>query len=163
MKIVESPFLPKRDFKLGESVIAYNKKFRKEKNEKFDYKATVVGFAGDKIVVRYGGKRTFKVDLKLVFEPGTERICEIWQGSLFDYPGAWNADICILETDFPAEMHNELITCMTKTPIGCTFLTYHDLKKLEDFKYEKLRQLDVNVYDSDRYLTSWSQGWRFYC
>jgi len=77
MKIVESPFLPKRDFKLGESVIAYNKKFRKEKNEKFDYKATVVGFAGDKIVVRYGGKRTFKVDLKLVFEPGTERICEI--------------------------------------------------------------------------------------
>jgi len=60
-------------------------------------------------------------------------------------------------------MHNELLACMIKTPIGCTFLTYHDLKKFENFKYERLRQLDVNVYDSDRYLTSWSQGWRFYC
>jgi len=77
---------------------------------------------------------------------------------LFDYPGAWDGDMCILETDFPKEMHKELITCMTKTPIGCTFLTYHDLKKLDDFKPEVLRQLDLNIYDSDRYLTSWSQG-----
>jgi len=82
---------------------------------------------------------------------------------LFDYPEAWNADICVLETDFPAEIHDELLTCMTKTPIGCTFLTYLDLKKLEGFNYKKVRQLDFNVYDSDRYLTSWSQGWRFYC
>jgi len=163
MKIVESPVLPKRNFKIGERVIAYNKKFRKDKNDKPEYKATVVGYSGQKAVVRYGGKRTFKVDLELVFEPGTERTCEIWQGSLFDYPGAWNGDICILETDFPAEMHNDLITGMTKTPIGCTFLTYHDLKKFDDFKPERLRQLDVNVYDTDRYLTSWSQGWRFYC
>lgn len=60
-------------------------------------------------------------------------------------------------------MHSELLSCMTKTPIGCTFLTYHDLKKLENFKHQRLRQIDVNVYDSDRYITSWSQGWRFYC
>jgi len=77
---------------------------------------------------------------------------------LFDYPGAWDGDICILETDFPVEMHKELIACMTKTPIGSTFLTYHDLKKLDEFKPEIFRQLDVNIYDSDRYLTSWSQG-----
>jgi len=163
MKIVESPYLPRNGFKIGESVIAFNKHFRKCKNEKFDYRATVIGYSGDKIVVRYGGKRTYKVDLDLVFEPGTERTCEIWQGSLFDYPWAWNADVCILETDFPSEMHNELISCMTKTPVGCTFLTYHDLKKLANFRSARLRQLDVNVYDSDRYLTSWSQGWRFYC
>jgi len=82
---------------------------------------------------------------------------------LFDYPRAWNGDICVLETDFPKEMHKELLACMTKTPIGCTFLTYHDLKKLDEFMPEIFRQLDVNIYDSDRYLTSWSQGWRFYC
>jgi len=163
MKIVERPYLPRDRFKIGESVIAFNKSFRKGKDEKFDYRATVVGFSGDKIVVRYEGNRTFKADLDMVFEPGTERICEIWQGNLFDYPGAWNGEICILETDFPSEMHNELISCMTKTPVGCTFLTYHDLKKLPNFNSKRLRQLDVNVYDSDRYLTSWSQGWRFYC
>jgi len=163
MKIVESSFLKKNNYKIGDSVIAYNVNLKKNKKEMLDYRATVVGFAGDQIVVSYGGKKTFKVDLNFVFEPGTERTCEIWQGNLFDYPEAWNGDICILETDFPAEMHSQLLSCMTKTPIGCTFLTYHDIKKLEDFKHETLRQLDVNVYDSDRYLTSWSQGWRFYC
>jgi len=163
MKLVELPFIKKNDFKIGDSVIAYNVNFRKEKHEILDYRATVVGFAGEKILVRYEGKTMFEVDLNLVFEPGTERTCEIWQGNLFDYPEAWNGDICILETDFPPEMHRELVACMTKTPIGCTFLTYHDLKKLENFRHEKLRQLDMNVYDSDRYLTSWSQGWRFYC
>merc|ERR550534_1123601 len=163
MKIVESPLLKKSEFKIGDSVIAYNVNFRKNKKEMLDYKATVVGFVDDKILVSYGGKKTFKVDVDFVFEPGTERTCEIWQGNLFDYPEAWNGDICILETDFPTEMHCELLSCMLKTPIGCTFLTYHDLKKLPNFKSERLRQLDFNVYDSDRYLTSWSQGWRFYC
>merc|ERR550534_2468952 len=47
MKIVESPILPKRDFKIGEPVIAYNKRFRKEKTEILDYRATVAGFSGE--------------------------------------------------------------------------------------------------------------------
>lgn len=163
MKIVESSLVKKSNYKMGDIVIAYNVNLKKNKKDMPDYKATVVGFAGDQIVVSYGGKKRYKVDLNFVFEPGTERTCEIWQGNLFDYPGAWNGDLCILETDFPSEMHSELLSCMTKTPIGCRFLTYLDLKKLENFQHEKLRQLDVNVYDSDRYLTSWSQGWRFYC
>jgi len=77
MKIVECPFLPKRDFKIGESVIAYNKNFRKHRNEKVDYRATVVGFSGDRILVTYPTKITLEVDLKLVFKPGSERTCEI--------------------------------------------------------------------------------------
>jgi len=77
MKIVESRASPTRDFKIGERVIAYNKKFRKDKTEKIDYKATVVGFSKEKIVVSCGGKRTYKVDSKFVFKPGTERTCEI--------------------------------------------------------------------------------------
>merc|ERR1719410_866634 len=59
-------------------------------------------------------------------------------------------------------MHPHLIECMTRTPIGCTFLTYHDLKKFDCFNWEQLRQIDKNIYDNDRYITSWSQGWRFY-
>lgn len=69
--------------------------------------------------------------------------------------------MCILETDFPDHMHPNLIKCMCSTPIGCTFLTYHDLKKFKCFDWHQLRQIDQNIYDNDRYITSWSQGWRF--
>lgn len=93
---------------------------------------------------------------------GKERTCEVWYGSLFDYPGGFDAEICVLETDFPEEMHPHLIECMTTTPIGCTFLTYHDLKKFKCYDWDNLRQIDCNIYDNDRYITSWSQGWRFY-
>ena len=86
----------------------------------------------------------------------------MWYGSLFDYPGGFDAEICILETDFPEEMHPQLIQCMCSTPVGCTFLTYHDLKKFSCYDWNQLRQIDCNIYDNDRYITSWSQGWRFY-
>ena len=106
------------------------------------------------------------VDTKItrfcVSKSGTERTCEVWFGSLFDYPGAFDAEICILETDFPEEMHPHLMECMVTTPVGCTFLTYHDLKKFACFDWNALRQIDCHIYDNDRYITSWSQGWRFY-
>merc|ERR1719204_443662 len=163
MKIVEISPYAKIDFRIGDCVVAYDINLRTDKYQKFDYHAIVVGLSDDKVTVQYQDHRTLEVNRTYVFVPGTERTCEIWKGSLFDYPGAWDADMCILETDFPIEMHKELITSMSKTPIGCTFLTYHDLKKLDEFKPDEFRQLDVNIYDSDRYLTSWSQGWRFYC
>merc|ERR1719242_2441283 len=103
-----------------------------------------------------------RVQHRYLFIPGTERTCEVWYGSLFDYPGGFDAEMCILETDFPEEMHPQLIQCMTTTPIGCTFLTYHDLKKFNCYNWNELRQIDCNIYDNDRYITSWSQGWRFY-
>lgn len=103
------------------------------------------------------------IQLKYLFVPESVRTCEIWYGSLFDYPNGFDAQICVLETDFPDEMHPELIRCMGKeTPVGCTFLTYHNLKKFQCFDWDNLRQLDENVYDNDRYITTWSQGWRFY-
>ena len=83
---------------------------------------------------------------------------EVWYGSLFDYPGGFDAEMCI--SDFPEEMHPHLMNA--STPIGCTFLTYHDLKKFKCFDWDNLRQIDCNIYDNDRYITSWSQGWRFY-
>lgn len=86
----------------------------------------------------------------------------MWFGSLFDYPLGFFAEICILETDFPVEMQPHLVESMCSTPIGCTFLTYHDLRKFACFDWNALRQIDCNIYDNDRYITSWSQGWRFY-
>jgi len=88
MKIVELPLIPKTEFRIGDRVVAYNIKFRREKSEKVEYNATVVGFSNTNVIVRYKGKKSFKLDPKFVFEPGTERTCEIWQGSLFDYPDA---------------------------------------------------------------------------
>ena len=44
----------------------------------------------------------------------------------------------------------------------CKFLTYHNLKRFPCYEKNKIKQLEINVYDSDRYPCSWSQGWRFY-
>jgi len=77
MKIVEVPIVRKTEFRKGEHVIAFNTCFRKNKYEKFDYRATVVAVSGSNVIVRYKGFKTFRINMKYVFEPGTERTCEI--------------------------------------------------------------------------------------
>jgi len=105
---------------------------------------------------------TTRVDKNNVYLYDKIRIIEIVCGSIFDYANAWNCDVCILETDFPEEVHQNLINGMVKTPEGCIFLTYHDLKKFTIFPHNDIKQLNINVYDNNRYPTTWSQGWRFF-
>jgi len=162
---------PKEGWKVGDRVIAYNPLLKTDKMVHKDYTGEITEIqqhpSGDDkktlYTVKYSdGTTCDRIQLRYLFLPGKERTCEVWYGSLFDYPGGFDADICVLETDFPEDMHPHLIECMCTTPIGCTFLTYHDLKKFKCYDWDNLRQIDCNVYDNDRYITSWSQGWRFY-
>jgi len=162
---------PAAGWKVGDKVVAYYPLLKKDKMTVKDYHGKITEIkkheSGDEkkstYVIQYDdGTSCDRVQHRYLFIPGTERTCEVWYGSLFDYPGGFDAEMCILETDFPEEMHPQLIQCMTGTPIGCTFLTYHDLKKFSCYDWNQLRQIDCNIYDNDRYITSWSQGWRFY-
>jgi len=167
MKIVEDvpEKTPSGGWKVGHAVVAFDPTLAKDKMARKDYHGVVTKVKKKKSVyaVKYDdGTSCSKVQHRHMFVPGTERTCEVWFGSLFDYPGGFDAEICVLETDFPEQMHPQLIARMCETPLGCTFLTYHDLKKFPAFDWQQLRQIDCNIYDNDRYITSWSQGWRFY-
>jgi len=162
---------PAEGWKVGDRVVAYFPLFKKDKMTVKDYHGVITAIkpheSGDAKKTSYGvqyddGTTCDRVQHRHLFIPGTERTCEVWFGSLFDYPGGFDAEMCILETDFPEEMHPQLIGRMCSTPLGCTFLTYHDLKKFECYDWDQLRQIDCNIYDNDRYITSWSQGWRFF-
>jgi len=167
MKIVEMTLdrVPRGGFTRGSLVVAYDTTLRQDPHDFPNYDAVVVDVNSDgTVVVDYEAGRTgVVVDECFVFARGTNRECEIWFGNLFDYPNGWDADLIIMETDFPEKVRDQLMQGMLTTPIGCLFLTYHDLKKWYDiYDNDALRQVHVNCFDNDRYLTSWSQGWRFY-
>jgi len=166
MKIVEdvADKTPAGGWRVGQRVVAFDPTLEKDKMTHKNYHGVISKIKKKGVyAVKYDdGSSSSKIQHRYMFVPGTERTCEVWFGSLFDYPGGFDAEICVLETDFPEQMHTELIARMCSTPIGCTFLTYHDLKKFACFDWLRLRQIDCNIYDNDRYITSWSQGWRFY-
>eukprot|EP01084_Bolivina_argentea_P006592 12497_1 len=171
LKIVEDvPHkTPAKGWNIGDKVVAYYPLFKKDKMTVKNYHGVITNMKSNDdpkknvYSIEYeDGTKCDRVQHRYLFIPGTERTCEVWFGSLFDYPGGFDAELCVLETDFPEEMHPHLIEMMCSTPYGCTFLTYHDLKKFKCFDWKQLRQIDCNIYDNDRYITSWSQGWRFY-
>lgn len=160
-KIVEQ--VPNKYLSVGMVVTCFHPSLRTMKHSHPDYTATIISTHNGLYTVQYvDGRIMNDVEEQYVFAPETVRTLEICSGNLFHLANAWDCDVCILETDFPSEIHGDLMDGMTRTPVGCTFLTYHDLKTLPVFRQNQLRQLDVNVFDSDRYPTSWSQGWRFY-
>lgn len=161
-KIVEC--VQNKKLRVGMQVICFHCSLREHKHRLPDYHAVILEISGPLCSVKYSdGMILNDVQIEYVFTPENVRTLEIYAGNIFHHPNAWDCDMCVLETDFPSETHAELLKCMASTPIGCTFLTYHDLKNFSQFSHEHFRQLDINVYDSDRYPTSWSQGWRFYC
>jgi len=58
MKIVEIPLNQKTEFRIGDSVVAYNSSLKRDKYEILDYNATVVGLSENKVIVRYNQKKT---------------------------------------------------------------------------------------------------------
>jgi len=161
-KIVEC--VQKKALSVGMQVLCFHTSLRPSKHTFPDYHAVILEISGPLCSVKYNnGKILNDVQLEFVFAPEDVRTLEIYAGNIFHHPHAWDCEVCILETDFPSETHAELLRCMATTPIGCKFLTYHDLKQLSHYSSLHFRQIDANVYDSDRYPTSWSQGWRFYC
>lgn len=160
-KIVEC--VQNKTLSVGMPVVCFHTTLRPSKHIFPDYNAVLLEISGPLCSVKFNDGRILNdVQLEFVFSPENVRTLEIYAGNIFHHPTAWDCEVCILETDFPSETHAELLKCMATTPIGCKFLTYHDLKQFSQYSNEDFRQLDMNVYDSDRYPTSWSQGWRFY-
>ncbi|CAM9569065.1 unnamed protein product, partial [Ectocarpus fasciculatus] len=94
-----------------------------------------------------------------------KRVLHMVQGDLLDTPHIHCADIVMLETDFPPEMHDDLCAILSKMKRGSRTLTYLDMKKLYgEFKSPVFSQLEINKAPTDRYPTSWSmqRGHRFY-
>merc|ERR1719445_641099 len=113
MRVVEVPVdqHPERGFAYGDSVIAFDRHRRKDARHFPDYTAKVIAQEpGGSYTVQYRtGERREKVDPAMVFRAGTVRSIEIWFGNLFDYPGAFDADIITLETDFPEKTRDSLM------------------------------------------------------
>jgi hypothetical protein len=95
-----------------------------------------------------------------------KRVLHLVQGDLLDTPHIHCADIVMLETDFPAEIHADLRILLSRMKYGSRTLTYLDLRKLfgGNQKNSPFRQLEINKAPTDRYSTSWSmqRGHRFY-
>lgn len=94
-----------------------------------------------------------------------KRVLHMVQGDLLLTPHIQCADIVMLETDFPPEIHPDLCSLLSNLKQGARSLTYLDLRKLfGDQKNPLFCQLDINKASSDRYQTSWSmqRGHRFY-
>lgn len=94
-----------------------------------------------------------------------KRVLHLVQGDLMDTHHIHCADILMLETDFPAEIHSDLCVLLSKMKPGSRILTYLDLRKLFcELSPPLFNQLDINKSTTDRYPTSWSmqRGHRFY-
>lgn len=78
-------------------------------------------------------------------------------GSLFDIENISIADIIMLETDIPNELHKELCELLSNMHLGAKMLSYLDLKKIWCGAVNLcFKQVDINKPLSDRYPTSWS-------
>lgn len=75
------------------------------------------------------------------------------------------ADIIMMETDLPPEIHQETCELLSKMHDGAMALTYHDMRKIWALGSTcSLQQLEVNKNLTDRFPTSWSvqRGHHFY-
>ena len=54
-----------------------------------------------------------------------ERICIIWCGSIFDFPGGIkDADMCLIAVSFPCGVRNKVIKLIEQTKKRCTISSY---------------------------------------
>lgn len=67
------------------------------------------------------------------------------------------ADIIMMETDLPSEIHRTTCELLCKMHDNAMILTYHDMKRI--WALDKpcyLQQLEINKCLTDRFPTSWS-------
>jgi hypothetical protein len=75
------------------------------------------------------------------------------------------ADIVMMETDIPSDLHKDLCTMLSYMKETSRILSYLDLRKMWASSVPfSFRQLDTNRPVSDRFPTSWSvqRGHHFY-
>jgi hypothetical protein len=86
------------------------------------------------------------------------RVLHLECGDMFHITNMEVADIVMLETDIPAELHHQLCHLLSQMHEGARTLTYLDLKKIWSPADGGMwfKQLESNRFLSDRFPTSWS-------
>lgn len=117
------------------------------------------------LMVSLLGEESFSVQLRsgrsiIITEIATEqesaRVLHLECGNMFEVANMDVADIVMMETDIPAELHTNLCTLLGSMHEGSRTLTYLDLRKIWNQGPIPFKQLDVNRHLSDRFPTSWS-------
>jgi hypothetical protein len=99
---------------------------------------------------------------------GPGRTLKIECGNMLLIDNIHEADIIMMETDLPAEIHQETCELLSKMHEEAMVLTYHDMKKIWISTATTppccLQQLEINKNLTDRFPTSWSvqRGHHFY-
>jgi hypothetical protein len=86
----------------------------------------------------------------------SERVLHFQCGNMFDISNIDTADIVMMETDIPTDLHPNLHRLISSLKEGSRVLTYLDLRRLNEITPLAIKQLDINRNLSDRYPTSWS-------
>ena len=94
----------------------------------------------NEVTVREGRGR------KLVFE------C----GDMFTVQNIAEADVVMMETDIPLNLHSKLCCMLNDMKPGSRTLSYLDLRKIWPYDPFTFRQISSNRHLSDRFPTSWS-------
>ncbi len=85
-----------------------------------------------------------------------KRILHLECGNMFDVQNIHAADVVMMETDIPSELHPELYKLLMNMKNDARMLSYLDFRKIFEVGPLPLRQLEINRQLSDRYPTSWS-------
>lgn len=120
------------------------------------------------------GKDTFKVQVLsgrmiVVTEiiAGDEehgRVLHLECGNMFDVQNIDIADIVMMETDVPVNLHQDLRQLLGRMHEGARTLSYLDLRRIWAGSPFPFKQMENNKHLSDRFPTSWSvqRGHHFY-
>lgn len=85
-----------------------------------------------------------------------KRILHLECGNMFDVQNIHTADVVMMETDIPTELHPDLYKLLINMKNEARMLSYLDFRKIFEAGPLPLRQLEINRQLSDRYPTSWS-------
>lgn len=113
-------------------------------------------------IIYYPGKKVVVSELKrnngdIINNNAPERILHLECGDMFDVTNIDIADIVMLETDFPKDIHPKLCKLLAQMREGSRTLTYLDLQKIWPFGTKfPFKRLESNRFPSDRFPTSWS-------
>lgn len=132
-----------------------------------EYIDTATRFRGEECPFNPGKKSDAeKLKLLRLNKNGRKRrTLKLEFGNMFDVKNIRTADIVMLETDIPNELHRDLCLLLSNMKLDSRTLTYLDLRKTwSNNIYFPYRQLENNKNLSDRFPTSWSvqRGHHFY-
>lgn len=119
----------------------------------------------DSFEINHNPGVTLVITEKLMESPSDRRTLKIECGNMLLIDNIHEADIIMMETDLPPEIHQETCELLSKMHDGAMALTYHDMRKIWALGSTcSLQQLEVNKNLTDRFPTSWSvqRGHHFY-